>query len=355
MKVLFFVPYPSEGPSNRFRVEQYLPYLQKEGIDYSLRPFINSRIYKILYRKGFLLRKFLFFIFFTMRRARDIVDARKYDIVFVHREVYPIGSLIERLLKVFSRKIIYDFDDALFIPNASGSNRGIEIFKDVSKIQKIIKISDHVIAGNNFLRNYALRFNKPVSVIPTSIDTDRYKPAASKNSNAHLTLGWIGSSTTVKYLNMLSEAFNALFLKYHNIRLVIVGGKWNKLISANISCKEWNLESEISYLQSFDIGIMPLSDDEWSKGKCAFKIIEYMSVGIPVVASAVGMNKEVIEDGGNGFLASSSEEWFRKISLLMDDAGLRITIGKAGRKTAEEKYSLKVNAPKFIAVLKSQG
>lgn len=353
MKVLFFVPYPTEGPSNRFRVEQYLPYLKKEGIEYSLRPFINRRIYKILYKEGFFLRKLIFFLFFTIRRARDIIDARKYDVAFIHREAYPIGRLIECLLRIFSRKMVYDFDDALFIPNVSYSNRAIEILKDVAKVQKIITMSDYVIAGNNFLKNYALRLNKAVSVIPTSIDTDKYKPAASNNPNAHLTLGWIGSTTTVKYLDMLSEVFNALFLKYDHIRLLIVGGKWNKLKSAKIHCKEWDLESEIDSLRLFDIGIMPLLDDEWSKGKCAFKIIEYMSVGIPVVASAVGMNKEVIQDGDNGFLASNSEEWLKKISLLMDDAGLRIVIGKAGRKTAEEKYSLKVNAPRFIAALKS--
>ncbi|MFH1507286.1 MAG: glycosyltransferase family 4 protein, partial [Candidatus Omnitrophota bacterium] len=320
MKILFFSPYPREGPSNRFRVEQYLPYLKAEGIRYSFRPFFNSYSYKILYKKGFLLAKFFFFTIFSFRRMFDVFCSSGYDLVFIHREVFPLGSFMESLLKVFSRKIVYDFDDAIFLPNVSDSNRLVESLKDVTKTEKIIKISNRIIAGNIFLRDYAIRFNNNVSILPTCIDTDKYRPVEEKKPGDSVVVGWIGSVTTLRYLDILSDVFLKLLEKYSGLKIMIVGGKRNRINSPRIVFKEWRLESEISDLQSFDIGIMPLDNDEWAKGKCAFKVIEYMAVGIPVVASAIGMNSEVIQDGINGFLASTQDEWFKKISLLIDDA-----------------------------------
>ncbi len=353
MKVLFIVPYPSEGPSNRFRVEQYFQYLKNGGIYFSLRPFFSANLYKILYKKSFLFKKILSFIFFTLRRAYDIIDSRNYDVVFIHREAFPFGSLFEYFFCLTGKKIIYDFDDAIFLPNVSDSNKLIEALKDTTKIEKIIKMSDRVIAGNNFLKDYALGFNKNVSVLPTPIDTDKYRPLPGRRVSSAIVVGWIGSTTTVKYLDILLDVFRLLLQKYNNVKFIVVGGIWQRINSPMFMCKEWRLESEIEDLQSFDIGIMPLKDDDWSKGKCAFKIIEYMSVGIPVVASDVGMNSEIIRDGVNGFLAINSDEWIRKLSLLIDKTELRVAIGQAGRQTVEEKYSLKVNAPKFIDILKN--
>lgn len=352
MNILFIVPYPTEGPSNRFRVEQYLPFLKKEGIKYRVRPFFGSRSYKILYKRGFLIRKVIFFIISFLRRLFDIISAHRYDIVFLHREAFPFGSFMESFLKLFSKKIIYDFDDAIFLPNVSDSNRLIETFKDATKTEKIVKSSAHVIAGNVFLKNYALRSNKNVSILPTPIDTDLYIPNFDRRSGTSLTMGWIGSVTTLKYLDIISDVFADILMKYTGVKLSVIGGTWKGVNSTKVICKDWQLDSEIRDLQSFDIGIMPLKNDAWAKGKCAFKIIEYMSVGIPVVASAVGMNNEVIQDGINGFLAVDKGDWHRKLSLLIENPALRFAMGMAGRKAAEEKYSLKVNAPKLISILK---
>lgn len=252
---------------------------------------------------------------------------------------------------MLGKKIIYDFDDAIFLPNVSDSNKLVEALKDTTKIEKIIKMSNCVIAGNNFLKDYALRFNENVSVLPTPIDTDKYMPLSVRKAGSRIVIGWIGSATTLKYLDILSDVFKLLLQKYNNVDVIVIGGNWQGINSSMVICKEWLLKSEVEDLQSFDIGIMPLKDDDWSKGKCAFKIIEYMSIGIPVVASAVGMNSEIIRDGDNGFLAINNDEWVRKLSLLIDNAELRLSIGQAGRKTVEEKYSLKVNALKFIDML----
>lgn len=351
MKILFIVPYPTDGSSNRFRVEQYLPHLKKEDINYSVRPFCNRYLYRILYKKGFFFRKIFFFIIFTFRRISDIVIACSCDIIFIHREAFPFGTFMESIFSKWKKKIIYDFDDALFLPNVSDSNQLIKIFKNTSKTKKIIGMSDYVIAGNDFLKAYALKFNSNVSVIPTPIDTDKYRPLSGRNPDANVTIGWIGSTTTVRYLDILINVFNIIFKKYNYVNLVIVGGRWNTLTDRKILCKEWSLETEVNDLQSFDIGIMPLADDDWSKGKCAFKIIEYMAVGIPVVASAVGMNTEVIQNGVNGFLANTDKEWMEKFSLLIENPGLRKTMGDAGRRTVEEKYSLKLWAPRFLEVI----
>lgn len=352
MNILFIVPYPTEGPSNRFRVEQYLPFLKKEGIEYRVRPFFSSRFYKILYKRGFLIKKSIFFIISFLRRMLDIISACRYDIVFIHREVFPFGSFMESFLRLFSKKIIYDFDDAIFLPNVSDSNRLIEAFKDVTKTEKIIRSSSHVIAGNIFLKNYAARSNKNVSVLPTPIDTDIYIPNSDRRYGTSVTMGWIGSVTTLKYLDIIADVFADILTKYVDVKLSVIGGTWRGVNSTKVICKDWQLDSEIRDLQSFDIGIMPLKNDAWAKGKCAFKIIEYMSVGIPVVASAVGMNNEVIQDGINGFLATGESDWQRKLSLLIENPDLRLAMGMAGRKAVEEKYSLKVNAPKLISILK---
>jgi len=352
MKILFIVPYPTLGPSNRFRVEQYLSYLRKEGHTCFLRPFYNEAIYSILHKKGHYLKKIFMLFFLTLRRIGDLFTANHCDIIFIHREAFPLGGIIfEYFFKVTGRKIIYDFDDSLFLPNTSDQNRFINVFKVTTKTKRIIQMSDGVIAGNSFLRNYALKYSSKVYILPTPIDTERYVPLTNRSYNKRIVIGWIGSSTTLKYLKVLKNVFSELSRSYPNVLFLIVGKDFKGYEYLNIEFKEWSLDSELTFLQSFDIGIMPLTDDYWSRGKCAFKAIQYMSVGIPVVASDVGMNKEVIQNGTNGFLVTSEEEWIDKLKLLIENANLRKEMGIAGRKIVEEKYSLKVNAPKLLEII----
>ncbi len=351
MRILFWVPYPTEGASNRYRVEQYLPFLRKDGIGYELHPFWAPAAFKILYKKGHYLKKFYFLISGTISRISDIFRINKYDIVFIHREAYPIGGLFfEAIVARLNKKIIFDFDDAIFLCASSHSNSFIEKFKNSNKVAMIIKLSSHVISGNRYLADFALRYNHCVSVIPTPIDTEQYRPEGVKSENK-IIIGWIGSFTTSDFLNLLENTFINLSRRFSNVKFKIIGGKICLEKICNIENKEWSLQEEIKELRTFDIGIMPMPENDWTKGKCGFKAILYMSMGIPCVCSPIGINREIIADGENGFLAGNENEWFSRLSLLIEDKELRKRMGASARNTVEKYYSVQVNAPKFVEII----
>ena len=351
MKILFIVPYSTEGASNRFRVEQYLPYLDKEGIEYDVRPFVSSRFYKMLYSRKRRVKKMIYFIQAFLGRMLDIMRLRRYDLVFIHREGCPFGPPIFEWLIYRSKKpIIYDFDDAIFLQNYNLANRFYRFLKFPSKTKEIIKMASIVIVPNIFLKEYAYKFNKQVYIIPTPLDTDRFK-MAEKYSNK-LVIGWVGSFTTAFYLKVVFNAMQQLSKKYDFVLKVFGAGKIISIPGVSIENHDWHLKEEVKYFQAIDIGIYPLIDTLWARGKAGFKAIQYMAVGVPVVASSVGMVKDFIKDGVNGYLVRTEEEWIEKISKLMEDSNLRKNIGLAGRKIVEEEFSLKVNLPKYLKVLR---
>ncbi len=342
MNILFLVPYPEEGPSNRYRIEQYLPYLRQLGHYYWVRPFWNSRAYRILYKNGYYFKKAFYFFLGTLNRFIDILAVFKYDVVFIHRESYPFGPpFFEWLIHKFKKPIIFDFDDAIFLQNFNPANRIYRFLKFSSKTKKIVNMSSAVIVANKFLEEYALRYNSRVYIIPTSIDTEKF--TIKKRDAGKLVIGWIGSPTTSPYLNIIFDAMRKLSGRYDFVFKIVGAGKPVVIKGVNIQNCDWQLEREILDFQSIDIGVYPLPDTLWVRGKAAFKAIQYMSVGVPVVASPVGMAKEIIQDGVNGFLAGSDEEWVKKISILIEDRDLRARIGLEGRKTAEQKFSVKAN------------
>ncbi|HDZ77049.1 MAG TPA: glycosyltransferase [Candidatus Omnitrophica bacterium] len=350
MKILFLVPYPTKGPSNRFRVQQYFPIIKKHDIDISLQAFQSERLYDILYSNGKCLLKVILLLQCALRRILCIFTVKRFDIVFIHREVFPfLGAFFVKIIHFLNPNIIYDFDDSIFLSHSNNSL--LKLLRRPSAVGKIIALSRYTIAGNNYLLDYALKFNKNSIVIPTPIDTERFAPMPVKGEQAKVVIGWVGSRTTSGYLNILSSVFKELLAKFPNIEVHIIGGEYN-FDHPRLIVKPWSLESEVRNLQSFDIGIMPLDDSKWTRGKCAFKIIQYMSVGIPVVASSVGMNKKVVNNTVNGFLVDNNiREWVDKLSLLINDRKLRKKMGDAGRITVQEKYSVKNNAPKLLDVI----
>lgn len=342
MKVLFIVPYPTEGPSNRFRVEQYLPGLSRLGIRYTVRPFCHSALYSILPRKGMIIRKIFYAMFSMLLRIVDIFRAPAYDAVFIHREAFPHDDpLFELLFRWLGRRIIYDFDDSLFL-------------KKPLKVSTVTRIADHVIAGNGFLADYALKLNANVSILPTCIDTDVYLPPADRGKKDKVVIGWIGTRTTSMYLREISDALKELSVRFPMIEIRIVGSAPREPGDMPATYIDWSLDTELTELQRFDIGIMPMPDNEWTNGKCAFKLIQYMSVGIPSVVSPVGMNREVLESGVNGYFASTTGEWIDRISALVVSAELREEMGRMARKTAVERFSLKNNIPHFLNILEQK-
>lgn len=354
MKILFWSPYPSEGASNRYRIEQYLLYLKQEGIDYKLHSFWGSAAFKILYKKGCYIRKSYFFLLGTIRLLIDIMQISRYTTVFIHREIYPVGgAFFERILHLLKKTIIFDFDDAIFLSASSLSNNFIERFKKPQKMITIIKLSQAVIAGNSYLADFARQYNLRVSIIPTPIDTEKYFPNVNMCHAENIVIGWMGSITTLDFLKSMKRVFIKIHQNFEQVKFKIIGGDFAINGLPSIICKPWSMEEERGDLRTIDIGIMPMPDNEWTRGKCGFKAILYMSMGIPCVCSPVGMNKEIIKDGENGFLVNSEDEWFEKLSFLIKNTEVRRKIGLAGRKTVEEKYSVAANVARFLDILKS--
>lgn len=354
MKILFIIPYSTEGASNRFRVEQYLPYLEKEGIEYDIRPFIFQNFYKILYLKRNYVKKIVCFVVAFFRRILDILRLYKYDVVFIHRESCPFGlPVFEWIIYMFRKPIIFDFDDAIFLENYNPANRFYRFLKFPSKTKAIIKMASRVIVANRFLEEYASKFNPRVYVIPTPIDTQKFN-IAERDSN-DLTIGWIGSPTTAPYLQLIFTVMQRLSERYDFIFKIVGAGKKTSIPGVKVENWDWKLGREVLDFQSIDIGIYPLPNTIWARGKAGFKAIQYMAVGVPVVASSVGMVREFIQDGVSGFLVDSNDEWFNKISKLIESHKLRINLGIAGRKTIEERFSVKANVSNYLEIIKKAG
>lgn len=352
MKVLFIVPYPREGPSNRYRVEQYLPYLKNAGISYTLRPFVGPQYYRILYKKGKRMLKTLYFLQSAFNRIIDIFRGLKHDVIFIHIEAFPFGPpFIEWFFFKIKKPIIFDFEDAIYLNRKGARN----FFKIPGKFFKIVKMSRHIIVCNNYLKEFLLPYNPNITVIPTSIDIDRFMPKADKamDNRKKPVIGWVGSHSTLPLLLELEDIFKRLSRSHSFTLKIIGGGRDISIDGVDIINEDWSLNREIENFQGIDIGVYPLPDNEWAKAKTPFKTVQYMSVGIPVVASNVAGNKDIIQDGQNSFLCSNDKEWVNKLSLLIEDTGLRKRLGEAGRRTVEERFSLAVNMPKFLKVIAS--
>lgn len=350
MRILFLVPYPTEGPSNRYRVEQYLPYLEAAGISYRLSPFMDSRYYSVLYKKGKDLLKIIYFFKSSFNRLADVFRVFMYDAVFIHIEAFPIGPpLIEWLFSKIKKPVIFDFEDAIYLPR---KNRISNFFKNPSKFFKTVRISRHVLVCNSYLKDFLSAYNPRVTSIPTPINTKIFQPPVQRNySREKIIIGWIGTHTTLPLLLGLKGVFQRLAQKYRIAVKIVGAGQDVKMEGVEILNEEWTLQGEVESFKSIDIGVYPLPDNEWAKAKTPFKTIQYMSVGMACVVSKAGANADIVKDGVNGFLAETEEEWLEKLSRLIEDGDLRKRIGLSGRKTVEERYSLEAAAPNFLHII----
>jgi len=351
MRILALTTNPIEGASTRYRVLAYIPYLERQGCTVDLHPFFSSKSLASVYSSGDLLAK-LYYVIQGFQERLSRLRRHRYDLVLVHRELFPLGLkvFLGRLGKI-GAQVVYDYDDAMFLPQRQ--SRGLlGKLENTDSVKEIMALSNLVIAGNDYLAAYARRYNRNVMVLPTVVDTERFRLRNPSQRADRCTIGWIGSHTTVKYLYSLRSIFERL-AKTHSFELKVVGASFSlSLNGLQVRQQGWSLAQEVSDFQSCDIGVYPLWDDDWSKGKCGFKAIQFMAVGVPVIASKVGVNRDIIQDGVNGFLAASEQEWCDKLTLLLKDPGLRREIGLAGRKTVEERYSLDVNAPKLLQALR---
>lgn len=358
MRILFLVPYPvGESPSQRFRFEQYFDLLKQKGIQYSVESFWSLSAWRILYKPGRALTKAIHLKIGFWKRFWHVLRALHYDWIFVHRECAPIGPpMFEYIIaKVFRKKIIYDFDDAIWLPNTSEENKLAGWLKFHGKVKLICRWSYRVSCGNEWLADFAKQFNSRVVVNPTTIDTDKlHNPTLfpSRKQNEKIVIGWTGTHSTLVYLTPLIPVLQAIEKKY-SVAVRIISNKNPELPLQNFEFIPWSKETEIQDLMSFDIGLMPLTEDPWSNGKCGFKALQYMALEIPCVASPVGVNTSIIKNGVNGFLCASKVEWEQTLEKLILQAELRKSIGAAGRQTVVERFSVSSNSSTFFSLTKS--
>lgn len=355
-KILFIAAHRLDrSPSQRFRFEQYFDFLRENGFECHLSFLLTEEEDKFFYSEGNFLKKIFIAAKSFFRRWKDVKQASDYDIVFIQREAFMTGStFFERQFNKSGKKIIFDFDDAVWLPNVSDGNRKFEWMKNCNKTSSIISLADFIIAGNDYLASYANQFNKNTKIIPTTIDTNYHRESSEKKSDEKICIGWTGSHTTIQHFEHAVPFLKVLKEKFANkIYFKVIGD--DKYLNDELDVRgiAWNLQNEIKELSEFDIGIMPLPDNEWTKGKCGLKGLQYMALEIPPVMSPVGVNCEIVLDGVNGFLANTNSEWIEKISLLVESKELREKIGAAARKTVEKKYSVRSQQEKYLECFQS--
>ena len=344
-KILGLSLYGSQAASHRYRLSQYVPGLKQAGIDLQIQSLLDDEY--LIHRFADRPVPWSSVLQSAWQRLRVLTSKNDFSGAILHCELFPLlpGSL-ERLL--LPKPYIYDFDDAFFLKYRQGR---LGVLRPIlgTKFDKVIVGAAAVTAGNSFLTQYAQEFNTNVNRLPTVVDTMRYKPEV-RSLNAEFIVGWVGSPSTAPYLATLVEPL-AQLAKEGPVRLVIVGGLAPTIPGVVVESIAWDEVSEIHQINRFDVGVMPLTDDNWARGKCAFKLIQYMACGVPVVASRVGANVDVVTPQC-GLLVENAAGWLAAFRVLRDDPPLRVQMGKAARSRIVEEYSLARNLPVLISVLK---
>lgn len=341
------------SPGQRFRFEHYISALEKAGYEIVFSNIINENEDAVFYSRGKYLAKLRIVIKSFFHRLHDIKTAKTCDLIFIYREAFMLGTTyFEKRLAKTGKPIIFDFDDSIWLNDTSEGNQNLSWLKKPEKTAKICQLASVVTVGNQYLADYAKDFNKSIFVLPTTINTDYHKKYETNTGKDSICIGWTGTTTTIKHFETAIPVLLRLKEKFGQkiyFKVIVNTDTWEKDIDVNHV--KWTSENEIQDLNEFDIGIMPLPDDQWSRGKCGFKGLQCMAMAIPVIMSPVGVNKEIIQSGENGFLAESETEWFDVLSELIENADLRHRVGQTGRKTVEEKYSVSFWESQFVNLI----
>lgn len=346
---------PNRSPSQRFRIDHYLKFLEENGFEFDYSYLISAADDYIFYSKGHYFGKARIVLKSILKRMRDLRKLSAYDLIFVQREAFMLGTAFFEKRYARSRaKLIFDFDDAIWLHQVSENNKKFSFLKNAGKTAKIIEMADMVIAGNEYLADYARRYNKSVTVIPTTLDTEWHQPRE-KEKDDRICIGWSGSMTTVEHFEWLVPVLIEVKKRWGNlVYFKLLGDGAYVHEELGIQGLSWSLENEIPTVSSFDIGIMPLPDDAWTRGKCGFKGLLYMALGVPTVMAAVGVNKEIVRHSENGFLASTPEEWLNCLHRLIESATLRKQLGDAGRQTVVDRYSVRAWRETYLRLFREQ-
>jgi glycosyltransferase involved in cell wall biosynthesis len=354
-RVLFIgIHRPGRSPSQRYRYEQFEPYFAQAGYHTTYSYSINAEDDLLYYSAGNLLGKLGILQKSLIVNLSNVIRAQQYDLIFIQREAFMLGTAVfERLLAATGVPIVFDFDDAIWMPNVSEGNKNLAFLKNPLKTNRIIKLATSVIAGNEFLANYALQFNPNVLVVPSTVDAKLYCPKPSQNPDSPepVCIGWSGSASTLPYLEaimpQLAEVEKAL---PRQVRFLVIGvpGYRNSQLN-RLHSIAWRADTEVPDLAQLDIGLMPLPNEPWAQGKCGMKAIQYMGLGIPAVVSPIGVNTTIVQHLHNGMWATEPKDWQTTLVQLVQNRAIRETLGANARKTVEERYSLQSQLPKLVA------
>jgi glycosyltransferase involved in cell wall biosynthesis len=355
-RILFVSAHPRGfAPSQRFRFEQYVDFLADNGFETIFSPIVHEDEYPLLYAPGNTARKGLMFARGLAVRLRQALTGHDHDVAIVQREAIQLGTTVfESALARSHAPLVFDFDDAIWLPDASPANRRMSWLKRPGKVPRLIAMSDMVWAGNGYLADYARRFNPAVHIVPTTVDTDRHTPCADHDVSRPICLGWTGSPSTLKHFELVVPILHRIRERFGDrVTFKVIGDPAYRHDGLGIRGTAWRAESEIEDLCDIDIGLMPLPDDEWAKGKCGLKALQFMALELPVVTSPVGVNTEIISDGANGYLATSLDEWFERLAKLIDAPETRRAVGRAARETVISRYSVASQRETYLGHLQA--
>lgn len=347
---------PQTGPlgaASRYRIYQYVPFLEKAGYAVKIWPAAGDLIYRFRTHRPGMLSKAAWVIARSARRKMVSLFVRNYDVVLLQRETVPFGfPIIDLMLCMLAKKVIFDFDDAIYA-TAQHRPAWLTWLSDPHRIERILQRCDLAIVANDQLAEYAQRHAAKVVVIPTALPFAQYRRAKPEKARSEKTvIGWIGSPFTAFYLKNLFPVFSEL-AKKHRIEVRVIGARFEEKTDFPMRCLPWRPERELAGIQTFDIGVMPLSDDVWSRGKSGLKLLQYQAAGIAAVASPVGVNCELIRHEQNGLLAETPEEWRHALQRLIEDEAFRHNIAEAGQRMLDRRYDLDFAAQQLIQAIES--
>ena len=351
MKIIFCTPTGDKGASSRYRVIQLLPYLDLP-FEFETFHFLDNETYT-KFKENKLLETLINLVFLMLKPLKLLLRVKKGDILFIHRDIYPVGNFfLERYLKFKGVKVIFDLDDAVFIEDTSEisnkKNRILYKLKYGKRYNHIIKIADLIFCGNRYLADYCESMNNNIEILPTLIDLNKVKIDKRKefDNDRSIVFGWIGNPGNSNYFYKLLPIFERLAESYNKeVIFKCIGGSIDyksKSEHFNIVVEEWSENTEYESLNNIDVGIMPLHDSEWSRGKCGLKILQYMSVYKPVIVDNVGVNKDIVLHDRTGFLANNIDDWERYIEYFIKTKDIKKVnlMGELGRRELEENYSV---------------
>ncbi len=352
-RVLFLTRYPVEGASSRYRVFQYLKHLEALGVQAEVQSFMDTSMYHLSLAPGHTGAKIWATVRATVRRLWALRKWRRYDALYLQRELLPFGPpLIEGALKKRGAVLFFDYDDALFIKKASRYNRLATALRSGDKTRDLFQLVDCVVAGNNWLRDAAIAEGaKRAVTLEVAEDTTRIPMHATHSNDTPVTIGWLGSPSTVKYLRFIEPVLQEVATRYPHVRWEIMGGNDFRMDGVDWRLKDWSLEGELAALARFDIGLMPLPPEDWAKGKSGGKARTYMAAGVVPVVADIGYNRELIRHAETGFLCATPKDWDTHLARAIEDAALRQRIASAARAEVEQRFDPAIIAASLARLL----